>query len=309
MSQFNETRSHYTLPPELWHAILSNICDDTASLSAFALTSHAACQLARPYMFRDIVVSCTHKTKDIDAFITFIPTSPHIASCVRTLTLRWRPSRAVDCQDGTGATGDIDMELLLPILAGLPGLRRLFVWVRLCVTNPDLFDKPVADLDYLHLDWHNSHAPTSCTPVSVRCLLSLFGTVGELSIVRLPSKECTCVPRIVEEDDHGNWYTDEYFHQMSLLPTHSLSEIGTRIRVLNASELGGDFSSLLVPKMIQNMGSESLAALTSVTLRCLHPKQVAAYRGLLRLCGPRLLHCRVEEGHYYFFAQYGGGPG
>lgn len=292
MSLPDDTHTCSLLPPELWDTILSNLCDDTASLGAYALTSHSGRQLATPYLFYDLIVSCKYETRNITTFIALIAASPHIARCIRNLTLRWRknPYRLENLPHAR----QLDIEILLPILDALSNLRRLSVLVELCAARPERFGTPVINLDYLHLDWPGAHKRnhSSCTPVSLCCLLSLFGTIGELSITCLPSRVCTCSPLLTHSDAYPPWVADQYFHQMSLLPRHSLNQIGTAVTVLNIRDLKDLFGTLLVPKLIQSM--VSLHALTSIALRYDHPIQFSAYGELLRLCGPRLLHCSVE---------------
>lgn len=291
------------LPPELWDTILFDLRDDPASLGAYALTSHTGCQLAKPHLFHNIVVSCTHKTRPIHAFVAFIRSSPYIARYVRNLKLRWRhPSERIPF------VGSIDMNLLFPILEALSDLRRLSILIGLHIAKRfNMPEAPVANLDYLYVDWPNGFDPTSCTPVSFCNFLSLFGTIGELFIARLPNRKCTCIPLHTQEDGYGLWLTDESFRQMLSLPAHSLSQLGTTIGALKVKGLHGDFCPVLVPKMIQSMAS--LDALTSITIRCGHPKEVAAYGELLQICGRRLLHCRVEEGNTSVLNAYTGAIG
>ncbi|TCD67117.1 hypothetical protein EIP91_000457 [Steccherinum ochraceum] len=129
------------LPEELWSAIIENIPDDKATLLAISTVSRPFCRMARPSLFRSLVIRlCV--SNDTRLFISFLESHPHLARVVRVLSLR-----------DVYSLGRLYFHELERILANLPRLKDLDIAgpVR-CLTDPSTQTKSPTNRAPLFLD-------------------------------------------------------------------------------------------------------------------------------------------------------------
>ncbi|TCD70305.1 hypothetical protein EIP91_003934 [Steccherinum ochraceum] len=292
------------VPNELWDAILSCFGGDNKSLSSYSLLSRSCREQAIPHLFTTLSI-LSHSAED---FMSFVDSSPAIASCINQLTIRDPPKSSAPKVGPGEERRELHILQLAQIVRGLPSLQRLFVQCNLRATGqehhllqhtvPSIGDRMrkariLRKINVLDINV-DAIEDGPCQFSSLILVLSLFSSIDTLRLSRLPAyMSCDCVSRSsVTPIDYDN--TDD----MLLLPDHTRPKLTvTSLEIHSHNFLSPRMARAVSKLFIHDAQSHPIPRLESLTLWCgRHVQALEPYNNLIRAHGSHLKHCSLSFG-------------
>lgn len=281
------------LPVELWREIQLNL--DSQTLAWFSSSSRRCRDLARPILFRTLVIKDHYRIQVVvEAFILFLTLHPEIAVCVRALTLDGCPLLTLP-----SSSKKLKFTLLSCVLRLLPGIQELslrsillddvVVKQHIMLTGEEAKPRPIVNLRRLTVDGRGSYG-SRWTSSALIGLYTLFGTVEDLVLDGLTGMPCQCVV----EDGVGHsteWWHDAGFgRRIFELQAHNMKMSVKTLSVFNCENLP--------LQLMLGFLERTSPQLSSIKVFSRKYEQMQVHRDLNRLCAARsgvLRDVRVEN--------------
>lgn len=288
-------------PSEVWDLILSQLQSERSypTLRAVATTSRFFAEVSKRHLFCNLTVYSQHIGRNLDAFVAFLEASPKTAIHIQTLTLDTVPP---DPTQQRTDEGWLDINKLAHMVSKLPHLQSLVLQEQLLDSSSDEpISSPRYSLTSLHIDLNSAYDPLSgvCMPSAVFRLLSLFSTVGTLSLESLLTSACDCV----EFDDFSMeaYLTPSQDAIRQILDHHPPSVPSTQ--KLDLTLLYECYSTAFIlaflsriPTFVQNLSN--IAILISNVVLC------REYAQFVRSAAPTLRSCEIRVDALYLHELY-----